>query len=278
MTGVPRILRRFNEAGIAEFVRRIEALRAGGAAEIDDAFVTDGKLTEPIVPEVLMERRAFKTKRDAGAYLSERTRAARTVHGDDDRGLWTWLSAWHWDAVCPVREVGQRKVLNPYHYVLGYGHSQNAKKHLLKVTVVLAEAWPSSRLLLDSPPWTLNQIVQDVTTRMTLVRLQGMGDLVDMLYRDPVTGRQKPGAVDARTVRPGDLRHRLSARIRQLEVTHDLPNLNAEQLLNLLGDEFRQWAVSPTATPATPRPARRPSSASPSAPPAAPQNPISAIP
>ncbi|MEI7780661.1 MAG: hypothetical protein WCJ18_01895, partial [Planctomycetota bacterium] len=56
------ILRRFNDAGIAEFVRRIETLRAGGAAEIDDAFVTDEKLTEPIVPEVQLDRPAFKTK------------------------------------------------------------------------------------------------------------------------------------------------------------------------------------------------------------------------
>lgn len=275
MSGESGILRRFNSAGIAEFVRRIETMRAGGIAEIDDVFVTDSKLTEPIVPAVPIERPAFKTKRDAGAYLSERTRAARAVHGDDDRGLWTWLSAWHWDVVCPVRDAGQRKVLNPYHYVLGYGHAQNSKKHLLKVSVVLAEAWPSSQLLLDSAPWTLNQIVQDVTTRMTLVRLQGMGDLVDMLYRDPVTGKQKPGAVDARTVRPGDLRHRLSARIRQLEVTHDLTNLNAEQLLNLLGDEFRQWAVAPAATPAAPRQPRRPASAAPAVPPSTPPSPHS---
>jgi hypothetical protein len=65
-------------------------------------------------------------------------------------------------------------------------------------------------------------------------------------------------------VRPGDLRHRLPARIRQLEVTHDLTNLTAEQLLNLLGDEFRQWAVVPTA------PASRRLRSSSTAPPASP--------
>ncbi len=246
MSTGPGILRRFNDAGIAEFVRRIQVLRAGGAAEIDDAFVNDGRLTEPIVPQVQLERPAFETKRDAGAYLSERTRAARSTYGDDDRGLWTWLSAWHWDAVCPVREEGRRKVLNPYHYIYGFGHAQNAKKHLVRAAVSLWEAWPNNKLLLDSPPWTLNQIVQDITTRMLLSRLRGIGDLVDMLYRDPVSGKQKAGVVDARTVRPGDLRHRLPARIRQLEVTHDLTNLTAEQLLNLLGDEFRQWAVAST--------------------------------
>jgi hypothetical protein len=275
MSGESGILRRFNSDGIAEFVRRIETLRAGGIAEIDDAFVTDSKLTEPIVPEVPIERPAFKTKRDAGAYLSERTRAARAVHGDEDRGLWTWLSAWHWDAVCPVREGGRRKVLNPFHYVLGYGHTQNSKQHLLRASLFIFDAWPTNKLLLDSPAWSLTRIVQDVTTRLFLARLRGMGELVDMLYRDPATGQQKPGAVDSHVIRAGNLSNRLPARIRQLEVTHDLTNLNAEQLLNLLGDEFRQWAVAPAATPAAPRPPRRPASAAPSVPPSTPPSPHS---
>lgn len=275
MSGESGILRRFNSAGIAEFVQRIEALRAGGIAEIDDAFVTDSKLTEPIVPEVPIERPSFKTKRDAGAYLSERTRAARAVHGDEDRGLWTWLSAWHWDAVCPVREGGRRKVLNPFHYVLGYGHTQNSKQHLLRASLFIFDAWPTNKLLLDSPAWSLTRIVQDVTTRLFLARLRGMGELVDMLYRDPATGQQKSGAVDSHVIRAGNLSNRLPARIRQLEVTHDLTNLNAEQLLNLLGDEFRQWAVAPAATPAAPRPPRRPASAAPSVPPPTPPSPHS---
>jgi hypothetical protein len=245
MSEVPGILRRFNDAGIAEFVRRIETLRAGGAADIDDAFVTDGKLTEPIVPEVRLERPAFKTKRDAGAYLSERTRAARAVHGDDDRGLWTWLSAWHWDAVCPVRSDRGRRPGSPFNYVFGFGNIQNSKKHLLFVAASIYEIAPESRLLLDTPVETLTQVVQEVSTRVVLFRLQGLYGLMDLLYRDPSTGRPKKGIVDTRAAKPGDVRHRLTARIRQLEVTHDLTNLNAEQLLNLLGDEFRQWAIAP---------------------------------
>jgi hypothetical protein len=245
------ILRRFNDAGIAEFVRRIETLRAGGAAEIDDAFVTDEKLTEPIVPEVQLERPSFKTKRDAGEYLSERTRAARAAYGDDDRGLWTWLSAWHWDAVCPVLENGQRKVLATCNYVFGFSNSQNTKRHLLFTATSIFEIAPASELLLETPVTKLTQVVQDVCTRVVLSRLPGIYPLLDLLYRDPLTGKPKKGIVDPRVAKPGDLRHRMTARIRQLEVTHDLTNLTAEQLLNLLGDEFRQWAVAqphPTVT------------------------------
>jgi hypothetical protein len=264
MSGTSGILRRFKDAGIAEFVRRIETLRAGGQAEIDDGLVTDPALTEPILPEVSMERPAFKTKRDAGAYLSERTRAARAVHGDDDRGLWTWLSAWHWDAVCPVREGGRRKVLSPYHYVFGHGNHHDRRKHLLATAVRVFDLGGNCKLLCDSPVASLSKSVEVVVARLGLMRLRGVPELLDLLYWDIHSSRPKPGITDSTTPRPGDLYHRLPARIRQLEVTHDLTNLTAEQLLNLLGDEFRQWAVVPTA------PSNRRRRSSPTAPPASP--------
>ena len=245
MSGPTAILRRFNDAGIAEFVRRIETLREGGTAEIDDAFVIDGKLAVPIVPEVHLDRPAFKTKRDAGAYLSERTRSTRAAYGDDDRGLWTWLSAWHWDAVCPVRENGCRKVLGPYHYAYGYGNKQRRGQHLLAIATMLYELDSQSRLTLETPVFSLTQAVKEVSTRLGLLRIRGLMTLLDLLYWDKSTGRVKPGLVGSRATKPGDLANRLPARIRQLEVTHDLTDLSAEQLLNLLGDEFRQWSSQP---------------------------------
>ena len=245
--GSSGILRRFTDVGIAEFVKRIETLRSGGQAEIDDGLVTDPQITEPIVPEVPMERPAFKTKRDAGAYLSERTQAARAVLGDDDRGLWTWLSAWHWDAVCPSNEPTPRRLPSTFFYVYGFGNPRNSKKHLIKVAVMVFELAETSRLLLDTPVNSLPAAVKEVVTRTTMMRLRGMPTLLDLLYWDPHRSRPKTGIVTPGMIRGGDLSHRLPARIRQLEVTHDLTNLSAEQLLNLLGDEFRQWAVAPTA-------------------------------
>jgi hypothetical protein len=264
------ILRRFNDAGIAEFVRRIELLRAGGTAAIDDDLVTDGKLTEPIVPQVQLERPAFKTKRDAGEYLSERTRAARAACGDDDRGLWTWLSAWHWDAISQCQD-GVARVPSTFFYVYGHQNHQNTKKHLIAVAVRVYELPQKSRLLLDAPVNTLPAVVKEVVTRTTLMRLRSVPELLDLLYLDPVRKRPKPGAVSPTAIKPGDLCHRLPARIRQLEVTHDLTNLTAEQLLNLLGDEFRQWAVAPAEPPATSRPPRRQAGSPPAVPPGAAQ-------
>jgi hypothetical protein len=43
------------------------------------------------------------------------------------------------------------------------------------------------------PCTTLTQVVQEVSTRVGLFRLPGLYPLLDLLYRDPSTGRPKKG-------------------------------------------------------------------------------------
>jgi len=237
-------LRRFNEAGIAEFVRRIQALRSGDKADIDDAFVTDPSLTEMITPVVQMERHEFQTKRDAGAYLSEKTRAARKALGDDDPGLWTWLSAWHWDVLCPVKKTGVRQPISVFYYVYAYGITRSKNQHLLAVSVKTWERAPQSNVMLASPVSTLTRAVHEISAHLSVARIKSVFDLIDVLYWDRKAARIKRGAVSS-TPRSGDLRNRFFLRLAQLELTHDLTDLTAEQLLALLGAEFQAWASPP---------------------------------
>jgi len=53
------------------------------------------------------------------------------------------------------------------------------------------------------------------------------------------TLKARAGIVTRETIKPGDLRHRLPIRVRQLERTYDLFSLSADQLIELLGAEFR---------------------------------------
>lgn len=234
------VLRRFKDTGVNEFIDRINQMRAGHDVAIDDSFLTDSRLTEVVKPSTTIEHRRFASKREAGQYLSDRTKPAREVLGDDDQGLWTWLSAWHWDEVCPIREDGRRKVLNPLSYVYGYGFVMRKKQHLLAASTLIYEAFPDSRVLLDGPVSTLTQAVHEVFTRVWLMRIRGMGALIDALYWDDAKKSVKRGIND-NSARSGDLRNRLTTRIRQLEKTYDLIDLTADQLLNLLGDEFKAW-------------------------------------
>ena len=54
------------------------------------------------------------------------------------------------------------------------------------------------------------------------------------------TGKPKRGIVP-KDERPGDLRSRFPARLRQLTLTYDIAALNGADLVKLLGREFERW-------------------------------------
>lgn len=235
-------VRRFNESGVREFTERLESLRGGHTALIDEALLLDPQWSAPTDPNVMIEQHSFTTKKGIAEYLYPAIRPILDAIGEQDPGLWAWLSAFFWDSVCPQAADGKRKVLSPYHYVFGYANEQNSKKHLIAMSVKLYAAAPDCRLLLHTPCYSATKIAESVSTRLSFMRLPGLLQLLDRLYWDEAKGRPKPNVADPRVVHPGDLDSRLPSRIRQLELTYDLTDLNADQLLNLLGDEFKAWA------------------------------------
>jgi len=241
-------VRRFNESGVKEFTQRLESLRSGEAAVIGDSLILDPKWSSPTDPLVMIEQHHFTTKRGIAEYLYPRLRPVLDATGGQDSGLWAWLSTFFWDSVCPQSADGKRKVLSPYHYVFGYTNEQNSKKHLIAMAVKLYAAAPESRLLLHTPCYSATKIAESVSTRLSFMRLPGLLQLLDRLYWDENKGRPKPNVADPRVVHPGDLDSRLPSRIRQLELTYDLTDLTADQLLNLLGDEFKAWTNGRTPT------------------------------
>jgi hypothetical protein len=92
---------------------------------------------------------------------------------------------------------------------------------------------------MTSPVSSLDQVTAEVMKRLYLTRIPCIFETLDQLYWDADRGKPRKGIVDGRKVKPGDLVHRLPIRIRQLEKTYDLFSLTANQLLELLGDEFQ---------------------------------------
>ena len=79
-----------------------------------------------------------------------------------------------------------------------------------------------------------------------MTRIPCIFEVYDRLYWDDGRNRPRIGISGSKPT-PGNLSHRLPTRIRQLEKTFDLMSLNADQLLELLGDEF-SFARSQTPT------------------------------
>ena len=232
-------LRRFNPDGIEAFRRELAECRTAPSRDIPLEMLTDPMLTELVAPQVEVEPRAFKTKGDAAVYFH------RIFHGIpkqqllEDAGLWTWLSLYFFEIVCP-KHSGVRKVRNDYTYVYEAKSIRHFYRHLLFVSYRTLDIAPThNRLLLSTSISSLDKFSEDVIKRLYMKRIPCFFEVLDRLYWDEKRGRSRPGVTNFSKVTAGNLAHRLPIRIRQLEKTYDLHSLTADQLLSLLGEEFR---------------------------------------
>jgi len=234
------IVRQFNGDGIAAFRSFLEAARDNPSLPVPRELLGDSLLTQVLAPELHVETRRMVSKSDAASYLEVVLRPISDQEVAVNAGLWTWLSLFFFDEVCPPRN-GQRSVKNDYHYVFEPKNSRHFYRHLLFISWRVSQVAPvHNRLFLNSPLTTLDKVTTEVMKRLFLTRIPCMFEVLDRLYWDERRGKARIGIVGTRPPKPGDLTHRLPVRIRQLERTYDLLSLNADQLIELLGDEFQR--------------------------------------
>jgi hypothetical protein len=234
------ILRQFNEEGIAAVLAFLTDLRGRPETSVPLNLLESAQLTEVVSPEVEMEQRDFSTRADAAWYLSEKLVPFLESKLLENRGMWTWLSLHYFDAVCPARG-GVRRARSTEFYVYDPKHVRRAYYHLLYIPWRIVRLAPDHcRLFLSGPVHQQSEVTREVMKRLYLLRIPSIFEVLDRLYWDEIEGRPRKGIVSKDRVTPGDLRNRFPIRIRQLEKTYDLVSLNARQLIDLLGDEFKR--------------------------------------
>lgn len=241
-------LRRFTDSGIQEFRNFLAACREEPATDLPVALLGDNRHSQVVDPGIEVEQRVFVTKGDAAHYLSELLRAIPESEIITDAGLWTWLSLYYFDEICRPDATGYHP-RNNYQYVFDAYSSRYSYRHLLFISWrVLNIAPVHNRLMLSTLVNVLDAMTEEIMKRLYFTRIPCMFELLDRLYWDSIAERSKKGAVSQKP-KPGDLKGRLPFRIRQLEKTYDLQSLSADQLMELLGDEFQRWLV-----PSSPKP------------------------
>jgi hypothetical protein len=239
------IVRQFNSRGKEAFRAFLAACRELPSTPVPVELLEDDALTVVVKPHLEVEQRHFETRRDAANYLRDLLSSHSQHDVATNDGLWTWLSLYMFDEVCPER-AGKREVKNDYTYVFEHANSRHFYRHLLFISWQVLRVTPdNNRLLLNGRVSSLDQFTTEVMKRLFLTRIPCIFEVLDRLYWDERRGRARPGIVSPGTVKPGDLVHRLPIRIRQLEKTYDLLSLNADQLIELLGKEFRREQVAP---------------------------------
>ncbi len=234
------IVREFNASGIAAFKSFLAECRIQPQMSVPRELLQDDSLTEKLSAVVTAELRHFGARREAADYLTAMLAPLPEDEVAQNAGLWTWLTLFFFDEVAPFRQ-GKRTVRNDYSYVFAPKQSRRFYRHLLFIGWYAARlAKPHERLFMTARVSSLDQVTDRVMSRLFLTRIPCIFEALDRLYWDEGRGKARAGIVDQKVVKPGDLRHRLPIRVRQLERTYDLFSLTADQLIELLGEEFQQ--------------------------------------
>ncbi len=240
-------LRRFKESGLRVFQAFIGELREDGSKTPPWEILNNELLSEPVAgaPEIsarpLPGEGILNTKREAAVYLEGVLRPLDIKGIYEDSGLWSWLSLFYFDSVCPLINGKRRAVAVP-HYVLDAAKWTRRYRHLLLTPYrVLQEIPTNNRIFLDVPLPIHGDLMEQTMGKLYLIRVPAIRDAIDSLYFDKESGRAKLGILPTKRPKPGDFRNRLPLRIKQLQMTYDVHSLSGPQLIEKLGSEFDAW-------------------------------------
>ena len=234
-------LRRLKPEGIGQFAAFLNALRNGAGFSAPVGLLEDPATSEPLGVTVEVEKCEFKSRLQLARYLHERFTARGLKDVERDAGLWAWLSLFWFDVVCPRTPSGERKAGEQARYIPELANFQRYYRHLLAGPYLIFRAYrdnPEKALaVLCQPIHVPGEIVGQLAARYDSVANKALMELATWLYVDPVTDKPKPGTSSKTNGAP----RRLWDVMQQFDLTWDLYSASANELLEILPDEFARF-------------------------------------
>ncbi|MCI0361142.1 MAG: hypothetical protein L0211_21895 [Planctomycetaceae bacterium] len=237
-------VRKLTDVGIASFTDYLKRVSEGEALEPPTHLLFDSEASEALLGTAEVEQVVLDTKLMAAKYLQRQLASLDRIEVDNSVGLWTWLSLYFFEQLCPAsangrREPGElvRHVLSPF-FKKYYRHLLGGPCRLLQLHGEFA------RVFLYGPLPEHGDFSEQLASRMQIITNRALIEAVDRLYFDAKAeggGRPKRGALTRS--RAGNLR-RLVAVIQQFDLTYDLYAMSADEIIELLPKEFGRWAAS----------------------------------
>lgn len=232
-------VRRFNDRGTAAFEAFLDGARHGEDSDPPTDFLINPEFTESLSADVAIDASPLKSRRNAAERLASALEPIHESEVEHDAGLWTWLSLLFFDDVAP-KSNGKRTVRNDYQYVYAARSQRYWYRHLLFIAWHVFRIAPEhNRLYLDKPVAPLDKYTELTLKSLHITRIPCIFEVLDRLYWLDAEGRPRTAMTSPERATPGNLYHRLPLRLRQIEKTFDLISLNADQLIELLGEEFQ---------------------------------------
>lgn len=232
-------IRIFNDAGLNEFERIVGELRLGIVNQIPEDLLFSDEYTSIYEPIINIEKVDYKNKSELIPYLTEKLNLDGNKQLYFDKGLWSWLSAFNFDNICPIDSNGKRKINETAFYVLRDPKNYTKfYRHLLAYpSRVFSELKESSRIFLIGSFMKRGEVTEQFGAYQEIALNKGIIDAANILYWDNEIKSLKRGAAG----KGGGSARRLVRIIRQYQMTYDLNSMKGNEIVNLLPHEFDRW-------------------------------------
>ena len=233
------LVRILNDEGIRKFRQYLEDLREGSASAPPRDILTDAWCSAKLTINIEIENKTFSNRMEAAKYLYEILRPLGHSKMDQNVGLWSWLSLYYFDQVCPPIAGGKRRPGHISRHILDLD-SRRYYRHLLAGPVnVFKLHGNKALLLLGNPVHRPTKFFEEFSSRQVFITNSGVIEAANLLYYDYQKNIAKRGA--AVTTRKAGTVHRFIDVIQQLDLNYDLYSMNGEEILGLLPPEFNKW-------------------------------------
>jgi len=237
-------LGKLTDKGIEQLRQYLHLLTQGSAAEPPLWLLTEPELSKSLRNGVQIEQRSFASRLELARYLDQ---ALENIPERPDTianeiGLWSWLSLFYFDQICPVNEKGRREPGRDYRHIPEPGYP-NGHRHLIMgaYLVYTVYGWTDelSKLLLSTALSVESSFHHQITVRQNFITNRGIMEALHILYYDDVQNKPRRGPIMNRNA-PGSL-YRFIDVIQQLDLTYDLYSMSGAELVGLLPAEFGHW-------------------------------------
>jgi len=234
-------LRYFTEDGRARWNEWLGSLTIDSSLPFPDGLLTNPDFTRRAPSSATVQVGTFESKFELAKSLAPVIASVRDERLPADRwpGLWDWLAAYYFNAICPTMATGKRALREHARYFLASDYKRRYRHRIFGPIDLYSRLGVSSRLLIHGEPATVSDWEEQTASRYQISSNQGIADALYRLYWDETKGAPKRGAAPNKRT-PGTLR-RFSDLVQQLDRTYDLVSVEADAILDLLPKEFTRF-------------------------------------
>lgn len=234
-------LRYFTDQGRQQWAEWLTRLKEDSTSLLPEGLLTNPDFTRGAPGTPTVQGLVFNTKFELAAALAPVVIALREARFPADRwaGLWDWLAAFYFESLCPARVDGKRDLREHARYALSPDYKRRYRHRIFGPVDLYVRLGPPCRLLIHGMPGSLTDWEEQTASRYQISSNRGIAEALYRLYWDPSKDAPKRGCAP-NAHKPGTLR-RFSDLIQQLDRTFDLMMVGAEEILDLLPEEFDRF-------------------------------------